>query len=127
MITKKPGKGRRSPVSKRPARSRRVGQARPYAPLAGSSHVTLAAGNIFSDLAFPPEEAENLKMRARLMVELRTTIAGMTQAGAATLLGVSQPRVSHLTRGKVGLFTIDTLVNMLAHAGACMRISIKRP
>jgi predicted XRE-type DNA-binding protein len=71
--------------------------------------------------------AENLKVRARLMSELRDVIARMTQVEAAELLGVSQPRVSDLTRGKIGLFTIDAMVNMLAHAGVHLRVSLTRP
>jgi predicted XRE-type DNA-binding protein len=42
---------------------------------------------------------------------------GLTQARAAALLGVSQPRVSDLVRGKIDLFSIDMLVEMLARAG----------
>jgi predicted XRE-type DNA-binding protein len=113
-------------TSQRPPRGRRTGQV-PHVPLPGSVHVTPADGNIFADLGFSPEEAENLKMRARLMTELRRIIAGMTQREAASLLGITQPRVSHLTRGRIDLFTIDTLVNMLGHAGARMRISVSRP
>jgi predicted XRE-type DNA-binding protein len=107
-------------------RGRRTGQA-PRAPLRGSSHVTPAGANIFADLGFAAEEAENLKMRAMLMNELRRVIGDMPQREAAALLGITQPRVSHLNRGRIDLFTIDTLVNMLAHAGARMRISFSRP
>lgn len=58
------------------------------------------------------------------MSELRDVIAGQTQVRAAQLMGVSQPRISDLSRGKIGLFTIDALVNMLAAAGAELRISV---
>jgi predicted XRE-type DNA-binding protein len=94
--------------------------------LAGSAHVTRAGENVFADLGFPGEEAENLRMRARLMGELRELVSGSTQAEAAKRLKVSQPRVSDLTRGKIGLFTIDALVNMLAHAGVKLRVSLTR-
>ncbi|MEO7086948.1 MAG: XRE family transcriptional regulator [Gemmatimonadaceae bacterium] len=107
-------------------RGRRTGQV-PHTPLPGSSHVTPAGGNIFADLGFAAEEAENLKMRAMLMNELRRVIGDMPQRDAATLLGITQPRDSHLKRGRIDLFTIDTLVNMLAHAGARMRVSFSRP
>jgi predicted XRE-type DNA-binding protein len=96
------------------------------AALTGSTHVTRAGGNVFEDLGFPAEEAANLKMRARFMGELRGLIAGLTQAEAAERLHVSQPRVSDLARGKIGLFTIDALVNMLAHAGVKLRVSLTR-
>ena len=111
---------------KRPVRRRRVGQETPSA-LPGTSHVTPVGANIFSDLGFDPLEAENLKLRSLLMNELRRIIGDLPQREAATLLGATQPRVSHLMRGRIDLFTIDTLVNMLAHTGARMRISVSRP
>lgn len=92
--------------------------------LRSSTDVTPAGGNVFADLGFSPKEAENLKIRSLLMSELRDLITGLTQVSAAQLLGVSQPRISDLKRGKIGLFTIDALVNMLASAGAELRISV---
>ena len=94
--------------------------------LAGSAHVTRAGGNVFADLGFASEAAANLRMRARLMGERRELVSGSPQAEAAKRLKVSQPRVSDLTRGKIGLFTIDALVNMLAHAGVKLRVSQTR-
>lgn len=90
-------------------------------------HVTPAGGNIFLDLGFPPEEAENLKIRSRLMSEMIRTIRerGLKQKKAAELFGVSQPRISDLTRGKIDEFSIDSLINMLAHAGMTVDLSIR--
>jgi predicted XRE-type DNA-binding protein len=51
---------------------------------------------------------------------------GFSQAKAAKIMGVSQPRVSGLVRGKIGLFTIDALVNMLTAAGLAVDVDIKR-
>ena len=78
-----------------------------------------SSGDVFADLGFDKETAENLRIRADLMIELRDVIQrkGLTQAQAAKLFGVSQPRISDLVRGKIALFTIDMLVNMLARAG----------
>jgi predicted XRE-type DNA-binding protein len=53
--------------------------------------------------------------------ELRES-RGMTQAQAAIWFGVSQPRMSHLARNRANRFTVDTLINMLAHAG--VRVSL---
>lgn len=66
-----------------------------------------------------PAEAENMKMRSALMMALEKKIRahGWTQAEAARHLGVTQPRVSDLMRGKINVFAIDTLVNMLTAAG----------
>ncbi|MFA7400851.1 MAG: XRE family transcriptional regulator [Sideroxydans sp.] len=63
-----------------------------------------------------PGDAANMKARAELMRAITEYIrsGGMTQAEAAKTLGVTQPRISDLMRGKIDVFSIDTLVNMLA-------------
>ncbi len=83
---------------------------------------------MFSGLGFPAEEAVNLKMRSDLMIRLSTLIEarGLTQAQAAALFGVTQPRVSDLVRGKIDRFSIDTLVAMLGHASVDVRIVVGR-
>ena len=57
--------------------------------------------------------------RSQLMDRLAALIRhhGWTQREAASRLGVTQPRISDLTRGKVDLFSLDTLVDMAALAG----------
>lgn len=81
--------------------------------------MTRTEGDVFADLGFDKQTAENLRIRADLMIELRDVIKrkALTQAQAAKLFGVSQPRISDLVRGKIALFTIDMLVNMLGRAG----------
>lgn len=66
-----------------------------------------------------PEEAENMKLRSVLLTALKNHLARskMSQAQAAKLLGVTQPRVSDLMRGKINLFGLDALVNMATAAG----------
>lgn len=66
-----------------------------------------------------PEEAENMKLRSILLSTLKDHItrAGMSQAQAAKLFGVTQPRISDLMRGKINLFGLDALVNMASAAG----------
>ena len=88
--------------------------------------ITRSSGNVFSDLGFPSEEAEYLKIRSSLMIHLRKTIEakGMKQAEAAKLLGVTQPRVSDLYKGKIHLFSIDTLVDMLARVGVHIKLVV---
>lgn len=124
----RPAKQTAKPAPAKPTSRARRSQtpARGHGALAGSTHVTPAGGNVFADLGFAPDEAENLKVRAHLMDELRRLIdsRGLTQAQAGALLGVAQPRVSDLLRGKIGLFTIDALVNMLAHAGVGVSVSV---
>jgi predicted XRE-type DNA-binding protein len=80
---------------------------------------------VFQDLGFDPEESENLRVRADLMIELSRLIEskGWTQEEAAEIMGVSQPRISDLIRGKIDRFSIDSLVSMLGSAGIGVRIS----
>jgi len=90
-------------------------------------HVTPVGGNVFADLGFGPEEAENLRLRSRLMIQIMNIIdeRGLKQKQAAALFGVSQPRISDLKRGKIDEFTIDSLVNMLGHAGVRIDLAFR--
>ena len=87
---------------------------------------TKGSENVFIDCGFPPAEAENLRIRAKMMMALTGYIQErkITQSRAAIVMGVSQPRISDLVRGKIGLFTIDTLVNMLTAAGLKVDVDI---
>lgn len=84
--------------------------------------------NVFRDLGFSQQEAENLKIRTTLMIRLSQLIEarGLTQAQAASLFKVTQPRVSDLVRGKIDRFSIDTLVAMLGHAGVPVQVVVGR-
>jgi predicted XRE-type DNA-binding protein len=86
--------------------------------------VTRSSGDVFRDLGFPPEKAEHLLVRADLMIRLEKQLEsrGLKQAQAAKLLGISQPRVSDLLRGRVELFSADTLIDMLARLGIKVRL-----
>lgn len=74
-----------------------------------------------------PAEAENMKLRSVLMMALKNHItrAEMSQAQAARLFGVTQPRVSDLMRGKIDLFGLDALVNMAAAAGLHVEMRVR--
>ena len=86
--------------------------------------VTRSTGNVFRDLGFPPDEAEHLRVRSDLLVQLQKAIKsqGLKQAEAAKLLGVTQPRVSDLMRGRLDLFSVDSLIDMLARVGVRVRV-----
>ncbi len=90
---------------------------------------TRSSGNVFRDVGFPRREAEHLRIRADLLIGLQETIKArrLTQTAAAELLGVHQPRVSDLMRGRVELFSIDSLVDMLARLGVNVRLVILPP
>jgi predicted XRE-type DNA-binding protein len=84
-----------------------------------------SSGNVFTDLGFSQDEAAILQMRADLMADLRKFIKtkALTQAKAAEILGVSQSRVSDLTRGKWERFSLEMLITLATRAG--MRVSLK--
>ena len=86
------------------------------------------SGNLFLDLGFPKAEAENLKMRADLMIRIVQFYrkSGMTQAAAAKELGLTQPRLNSLLKGKIGQFSLDALVNIAGRAGLNVRLVVKK-
>lgn len=73
------------------------------------------------------ELARNMKLRSVLMTALKDHIErnDLRQAQAAELFGVTQPRVSDLVRGKIDLFTIDSLINMTAAAGIRVELRVR--
>ena len=74
-----------------------------------------------------PVATENMKLRSALMMSLKEHItnAGLSQSQAATLFGVTQPRVSDLVRGKIDLFSLDSLVNMASAAGMHIEMRVR--
>ena len=83
--------------------------------------------SVWDALEDTPAEAENMRLRSDMMNAITKHIerAKLTQAQAAEQFGVTQPRVSDLMRGKIGLFSLDTLVNMLAAAGLRVDMKVK--
>ena len=73
-------------------------------------------------------EAENMKLRAKLMRAIINHIEKqeLSQAAAAKLMGVTQPRISDLVRGKIDLFSMDMLINMASAAGLHVDLRIAR-
>jgi predicted XRE-type DNA-binding protein len=84
------------------------------------------SGNVFRDVGFAAEEAENLLLRAQLMSEIREVARGMTQAQSAKRFGVTQPRINDVLRGKIDKFSLDALVNMLSKAGMRVEMRVKK-
>jgi phage-related protein/predicted XRE-type DNA-binding protein len=82
--------------------------------------------NVWDAIEDTPAQAENMKLRSALIMALKDHITrtGLSQSEAAKLLGVTQPRVSDLMRGKIELFGLDTLVNMIGAAGLHVEMRI---
>jgi len=83
------------------------------------------ATNVFEEIGFTPNEAAHVQLRSAMMTRLIAEIENqhLTQADAARRMGITQPRVSDLMRGKLHLFSINTLVAMLSAMG--LRVDLK--
>jgi predicted XRE-type DNA-binding protein len=95
-------------------------------PTKNKIKVRPSTGNVFRDLGFPAEEAEHLLIRADLLIQLQkaATSRRLTQAALAKVLHISQPRVSDLLRGRLDLFSTDTLIDLLARLGIRVRFVV---
>lgn len=90
--------------------------------------MTRGSGNVFRDLGFSEAEAQNLLLRTDLMIRIEKLVkdSGLTQQEAAKILGVTQPRLNQLLKGKITEFSLDALVNMLASAGLKVELTVKK-
>jgi predicted XRE-type DNA-binding protein len=84
--------------------------------------------SVFFDICDTPEEAYNLTLRSELMVQIEQLIRrrNLTQGRAAKLFGVTQPRISDLIRGKIDLFSLESLINMLTRAGIAVHLVVEQ-
>ena len=84
--------------------------------------------SVWDAIEATPDAAENMKLRSRLMMAITETIHanGWTQKTAADHLGVTQPRISDLTRGRIDLFSLDTLVSMATAVGLHIELTVSR-
>jgi predicted XRE-type DNA-binding protein len=82
--------------------------------------------SIWDAIEDTPEAAENMKLRSSLMMVLKAYVdrTNLSQAQAAKLFSVTQPRISDLMRGKINLFALDALVNMATAAGMHVEIHV---
>lgn len=85
----------------------------------------IGSDNIFADLGL--ENAEEELLKSDLTVEISSLIKKkkLTQARAAKILGVDQPRISSLLRGRLDLFSIETLMHFLTALGQDIQIVVK--
>lgn len=96
--------------------------------MSGKLKMERGSGNVFLDIGFDKAEAENLKLRSELMMRIDDWVksSGLTQAAAAKVLGLTQPRLNALLKGKIGLFSLDALVNVASKAGLQVRLVVKK-
>ena len=82
--------------------------------------------NVWDALSDTSEEAANMTMRSSLLIAIERRICDwkITQAEAAKRLGVTQPRLNDLLRGKIDKFSLDMLINIAHQAGLTVRLDI---
>lgn len=88
----------------------------------------VGSDNVFRDLGFPEGEAQNLLLRADLVMHIRKVIEklGITQAEAAKRASITQPRMNDLVKGRTEKFTLDAMVNVAAQLGYVVKLSLKK-
>lgn len=86
---------------------------------------TVSSGNVFADLGLP--EAEELQAKADLAIQISRIIEelGLTQAKAAEILGIDQPKVSALVRGRLSGFSMERLYRFLNALGRDIEIVVR--
>ncbi len=92
------------------------------------TNIVVGSDNVFRDLGFPDGEAQNLLLRADLVMHIRKVIEklGITQAEAAKRASITQPRMNDLVKGRTEKFTLDAMVNVAAQLGYIVKLSLKK-
>ncbi len=87
--------------------------------------VEASSGNVFADLGLP--DAEDMLVKAQLVYEISRVVhdRGLTQTEVAKLLGVTQPDVSRLLRGRMWGYSVGRLLRFLAALGQDVRIVVE--
>jgi predicted XRE-type DNA-binding protein len=85
--------------------------------------------NVWEALEDDPAVVANLTARSKLMIAIEDTVKGwkITQAAAAKRLGLTQPRLSDLLRGRIDKFSLDALLNLAQKAGLIVEVKVIRP
>ncbi|MCA1568679.1 MAG: helix-turn-helix domain-containing protein [Acidobacteria bacterium] len=85
---------------------------------------TRSSGNVFADLELP--DADERMLKAQLAVQIRRFIdeKGWTQTEVAEAVGLDQPKVSYLLRGRLAGFSVDRLLSILNRLGHSVEVRI---
>lgn len=87
--------------------------------------VTRGSGNVYADLGFDNPAEELAKAQLAMMIDAVIQERGLTQQAAATLMGVDQPKVSHILHGRLGGFSTQRLMEFLTALGRDIEIVVR--
>ncbi len=92
-----------------------------------TQRITRGSGNVFRDIGFGRNEAENLRLRSELMMRIEDFYekSGMTRSNAANMVGLTGAWFDALLKGKIGQFSLDMLVNIATRAGLRVRLMVR--
>jgi predicted XRE-type DNA-binding protein len=84
--------------------------------------------DVWDAIEATPAKAANMRARSDLMIALHKTVKawGVTQATAAKRLGLTQPRMNDLMRGRINKFSLDALINLASEAGLSVRVQVRK-
>ena len=91
-----------------------------------SATITRGSTNVFEDLGYPDAVERQAKLRLAYALNQGVEHRGLTQSAAATLLGLSQPKVSALRNSKLAGFSVERLMNLLTALDQDIEIVIRR-
>ncbi len=87
--------------------------------------VTRGSGNVFKDLGLPNPEERLAKAQLASLIDDVIRERALTQQDAAALMGIDQPKVSHLLRGRLSGFSTQRLIGFLTALGRDVEITVR--
>jgi predicted XRE-type DNA-binding protein len=91
-----------------------------------SARITRGSTNVFEDLGYSDAAERQVTLRLAYALNQVLERRGLTQTAAATLLGLSQPKVSALSNYKLSGFSVERLMNLLTVLDQDIEIVIRR-
>src|SRR5438128_11928077 len=88
--------------------------------------ITRGSGNVFADLAFTDAAERQAKLRLAYALNQVLATRKLSQADAAKVLGVTQPKVSALRHYKIAGFSVERLMNLLTALDQDVEIVVRR-
>jgi predicted XRE-type DNA-binding protein len=89
--------------------------------------VTRGSSNIFADLGLPNADEHMLKAHVVIFIGKRIEQLGITQQAAAKRMGIKQPDVSNILRGRFEGFSLGRLLGFVRSLGSDVEIKVKQP
>jgi predicted XRE-type DNA-binding protein len=93
--------------------------------MAKKSTITKSSGNIFADLGLENPQEHYAKARLAILISKMIEVQNLTQGQAASKIGLRQPDVSKLLRGRLEGFSLERLLNFVRALGSDVEIKIK--